>query len=44
MSFSFFLFIKLISFQFFVQAKIFFSYHILMNILIYKLFCDKKAS
>ena len=28
----------------FGQAKIFFSYHILMNILIYTLFCDKKIS
>ena len=28
----------------FGQAKIFFSYHILMNILIYILFCDKKIS
>ena len=28
----------------FGQAKIFFSYHILMNILIYILFCDKKFS
>ena len=28
----------------FGQAKIFFSYHILMNILIYILFCDKKKS
>ena len=39
------LFLPLFQITFFTafgQAKIFFSYHILMNILIYILFCDKK--
>ena len=39
------LFLPLYQITFFLdfgQAKIFFSYHILMNILIYILFCDKK--
>ena len=41
------LFLPLYQITFFLrfgQAKIFFSYHILMNILIYILFCDKKFS
>ena len=41
------LFLPLYQITFFLafgQAKIFFSYDILMNILIYILFCDKKIS